>query len=330
MKQWFAIALWCVSGVSRAAGQACPADDYNQHESLALPPDLQTIVGASDGDWSATTRRIDALREHAAEEAERTSFMPLSELALTLHQILDDYDGTVATAKHLRLAELKPVTCPSEDGFPICAWEVLGTRVRVPNDTSDGFSCERKTLLASYLLAARKLVGRIEEPALRKAARDLSQFAAQWTRYVGNGYSQYPHEVLLNGWLFLDAESWTPPRNQLIALHPAVGFGTLNITESARSAALVLAVETLGYVRYLRDFRHHLGVSLAVAFPNFERDAIGLGPVLHFDGFGIGYSINPKAAQPDTVFVLLDVTRSIDDYALVQKAGGWIRERISP
>ncbi|MET0342019.1 MAG: hypothetical protein ABW252_13525 [Polyangiales bacterium] len=330
-------ALLLTALVHGAAHAQCPADDLNQASALALPPELDAIVGAPPARtkasvWSDTAERIDRLRRRAHDEAARTHLRALDALAELLGAILEGYDGTEQTAHRLRFADAQPRACgvDPQTELPSCAWEILGGQVQVPLDARPPWSCAVKTEFLGYVVAAQRLIARVADPSVAEAAEDLGKAATAWKRYVERGFSQYPHEVLLNG-LLMDEDSWGPPRHQLIAAHAAVGIGTANMREAGggrREGAMVLVVEALGYVLYLDGFRHHLGASVAGVLPNFAWGQVALGPMLHFDGIGVGYGFGLKGDQPETLFVTFDVTRGIDDGMLGKHAKRWVRDRL--
>ncbi|MDB4991304.1 MAG: hypothetical protein JWN04_6482 [Myxococcaceae bacterium] len=322
-----AVCLYLCVCQGEVRAQACPANELSSLATLPLAPKLSALLGSNGRSWRELSSAIDQLRQMAHEEYATTRLPAFQQLADVLLQILGSYDGTPGTARELRQADLKPEACPGAD-VPQCGWEVLSGSVQVPTAPDATWTCDKTTLFANYIACAQALVARMSDPLTAKADVDLKHFTAQWQRYVEDGYSQYPWEVWTNGLVFLDKTQWGPPENQLIALHPAVGFGTQNITQvgpGTRTAAFVLAVEAVGYVRYMGDFRHHLGVSLAGVLPNLEWHDAGLGPIVHFDGFGVGYNVGLKGDRPATLFMLLDVTRNIDDSLLLRKAAGAVR-----
>ncbi|MBK7642121.1 MAG: hypothetical protein IPJ19_03585 [Planctomycetes bacterium] len=101
----------------------------------------------------------------------------------------------------------------------------------------------------------------------------------RWANYLDNGYSQYPWESLVNGFV-LDIPDLGPPDHQWILLHPALGielstdnFGDMHVKEA-------LDLELLGFLKYTgKKYDNFYGGSLALSF----RDDIGpgIGAVAH-------------------------------------------------
>lgn len=328
-----ALLLSWLAGASAFAD--CPAN--HPDAKPALPATLRALADAprardERARWAETMDRLAQLERATRDEATRGALPALRGLADVLAAILDDYDGTAQTAHLLRFAAVQPGTCPPPPGgeLPRCAWQILDGEVEVPWTDQPPFDCANKTSLLAHVSVAQTLIARLADAHVLHAARDLKEAASAWRRYVESGFSQYPHEVLLNG-LWLDPASWGPAPTQLILLHPSVGLGTTNMRRQGgerRAGALVLVVEAAGYVRYLSDFQHHLGVSLAGMLPNFVGSQIGIGPMLHFDGVGVGYGFGLKHDKPQTLLVTFDVTRGIDDGMLGKLPKRWLQGRL--
>src|SRR5688572_4726663 len=128
-------------------------------------------------------------------------------------------------------------------------------------------------------LAAHWILDEYRQPGIDVVINALDRRLEAWDAYLRSGPTQYPWELYING---LPKRRWndlTPPRQQLIFLHPSAALqvrGTMNDLKREE----VLAVEWLGYVRFIRDHRASLGISALSSFPR-EAPA-NLGAMLHW------------------------------------------------
>jgi hypothetical protein len=165
------------------------------------------------------------------------------------------------------------------------------------------------------------VLAKLQAPFIADAAKRLARYDAQWERLVVSGYSQYPWEVALNG-LLQSSEGWGPSKNQLIAGHPFVGFGSGNVLgkgDTQPHAAAIVGLEVAGYLRYLSDFRQHIGVGIAGTSTNLSWRERSWGPTLHVSGFAAGYAYGFHSEE-HTFYVIVDVTRGIGQSRLAKQA----------
>ena len=109
--------------------------------------------------------------------------------------------------------------------------------------------------------------------------KDLERAMRRWDNYLDKGFSQYPWESLINGYL-IGTPDLGPPDRQFIVMHPTLGIevATDEIDEARVKEAL--NVEVFGHLWYRgEELENYFGASFAVSF----REDIdpGLGVLLH-------------------------------------------------
>jgi hypothetical protein len=328
------IALLLVLALSEPArAQSCDNALYSDRTKIEQwLSDAELVQTATNlpASWPAIASRLEAVQQKLGAEYAATKLAPLRPLEAFVAQVLASHDGSAASAHQTRVAKIAPQTCGlGEDDEPLCAWDLLDHAVQVPFEAAPPWTCEAKRRVANYTAALHHILAATLQPHFDAGSDKLGEYATAWQRLIVSGYSQYPWEVLLNGWF--QKSDWGPTPYQFIAAHPALGLGVSGVGASdgqARTAAAVIAVEALGYLHYLRQFRHHVGLSAALTVPNLRGEEVGFGPVLHVDGFGLGYGVGLGGDHAQTVYILFDITRSIDDSMLLRNAGSVIRERL--
>lgn len=135
--------------------------------------------------------------------------------------------------------------------------------------------------------AVRAVLRDFVAPLQQRAHLKVLRADRRWTNYLEHGYSQYPWEALLNGWV-LDFDAFDPPRAQWILLHPALGVEVSTVSLDELTANEALSVELAGYVGYYGDdSEHYFGGSLAMTLTEDEKP--GFGVVLHWEkSFSLG------------------------------------------
>ncbi len=114
----------------------------------------------------------------------------------------------------------------------------------------------------------------------------LGELNKAWDNYLVNGFSQYPWESYVNGYvtpgLFGHPSWYDPPKDQLVFLHPELGVLADVRNSSSADAQAALFIDAIGYVHYFGDDRGwFLGVSAAASLSN-DDVGLGLGPMFHF------------------------------------------------
>ncbi len=102
----------------------------------------------------------------------------------------------------------------------------------------------------------------------------------------------------------------------MILAHAFVGIGVGDVDlgkkgDTTSYAAAVVGLEALGYLRYFRDFRHHVGIGLAGTSPNLTWTHRGWGPVVHLSGLALGYAYGFNSDESHTLYLLIDVTHGL-------------------
>lgn len=147
----------------------------------------------------------------------------------------------------------------------------------------------RSTMLDLRLRAeaVRAVLQDFVEPVQARAHETVRAADRGWTNYLEHGYSQYPWEALVNGWL-VDYDVFHPPRAQFILLHPSLGLEVPTASFDELRANEALELEVLGYVRYRGAEReHYLGGSFVLGLSDQEKPALGF--VVHWDAsFSLG------------------------------------------
>ncbi|MCK6445317.1 MAG: hypothetical protein L6Q99_02905 [Planctomycetes bacterium] len=166
----------------------------------------------------------------------------------------------------------------------------------------------------------RAVLQHFVEPVQSAAFETIRLADAQWTNYLKNGYSQYPWEALINGKLWTFSE-FDPPNQQLILLHPTIGFEASTGSLDHLVADEVINVELLGYVGYYGDeYEHFFGGSIAASLRN-DVDP-GIGFVLHWNkSFSAGVSWHDLDDDGDPFDDEPAVYMSFDLFRYVQTEG---------
>lgn len=96
---------------------------------------------------------------------------------------------------------------------------------------------------------ARLLVD-FKRPAVRRTVHAIELARDRWAVFVDRSRSQYPWEVLANGWIVGGGTIERPPMRQIVLVHPtaAVEMTTDDIQELRAKQAL--AIEALGLIWY--------------------------------------------------------------------------------
>jgi len=152
----------------------------------------------------------------------------------------------------------------------------------------------------------------------QKAADYVTKLDQQWTKYFDESRFQYPWELGINSWRFKERGGLVPPpSDQIIFMHPSVGFRYSRQAASSFDQALVL--EIAGYYRWRwegGDTKGLIGGSLIATRTN-EPDAAktGYGVMVHLPkNMSVGVTRQPIASGHATaVIVSLDIAKLFQD-----------------
>ena len=152
----------------------------------------------------------------------------------------------------------------------------------------------------------------------QKAADYVNELDQQWKRYFDASRFQYPWELGINSYRFKERGGLVPPpSDQIIFMHPSVGFRYSRQAANSFDQALVL--EIAGYYRWRwegGDMKGLIGGSLIAARtnePNAEKT--GYGVMVHLPkNISVGVTRQPIASGHTTaVIVSLDVAKLFQD-----------------
>lgn len=166
----------------------------------------------------------------------------------------------------------------------------------------------------SVIQGVADAVGELGAPAIGLVADRVVELEKKFDRYLFEGFPMFPWEAAVNSW-FLANEHLVegPPRHQIVFAHPAAGL-VVSVEEDARSdAGASLSIEPIGWVRYTKDYRHWMGVSLLAVFPG-DRD-LGYGVAFNYDMFKLGVTWHDDdTGEHDgaAVFLGLDLYKFLD------------------
>jgi hypothetical protein len=304
-----------------ALAQSCPYLDPVTTHWQPLDADLSYARWEpSEGTWESSRARLQEL--HATMLAdERVPSAARIGLAALLLDVLGRFDGTEATANRLRRADFKPAPCAEqiEDGIPMparCAWQLPAAGADVPRaDAPDAWPCAAVKRFASYLQLIAAFLDEWNATYIRLASESLGHYARAWENYALRGYSQFPWELLVNGWIE-DEGDWGPDRFKLIVLHPSVGVLIGQPTEDQIvPLAGVLMLEAIGFVHYTQSHEQYLGLGAGLSAISVQPDALSAALLLHLASWhvGVSYGLGGQIEKEVGIFVTFDLTADLDN-----------------
>ena len=92
------------------------------------------------------------------------------------------------------------------------------------------------------------LLHKLKENERKKVISAIKKAEKRWRSYIFDGFSQYPWEALLNGYL-TSFDIQHPPKLQYLLLHPELSFEVK--TDNLQAKIEVLTVEVIGILRYV-------------------------------------------------------------------------------
>ena len=194
-----------------------------------------------------------------------------------------DFERLLATSSGADLQRFRIERRTRPGGAAFVVFSRFADSIAVTSAESDSV----KRNVCWRALAAHWILDEYRQPGIDVVINALDRRLEAWDAYLRSGPTQYPWELYING---LPKRRWndlTPPRQQLIFLHPSAALqvrGTLNDLKREE----VLAVEWLGYVKFIRDHRASLGISALSSFP--KEAPANLGAMLHWGrSFNLAY-----------------------------------------
>lgn len=236
--------------------------------------DLRNDFANSDVDWSG-------------EEDIRSKFLAeMDSLIAECAELPETSDEMQAAAYYdLYVKKLKLARFRSEDNDSAdvvffrgnMAHQIMPSYVTLTSNMQDSLAknlTEEQTLDLRLRANTIDLLGQMGWKELIQINLNAVRNAeARWVNYLDRGFSQYPWEASLNGWL-TEYSVESPPGHQFILLHPdgALELGPLRAEDATVKEALTLAL--LGWVNYYGAGGDSFwGFSCATSF----RDDMGIG-----------------------------------------------------
>ena len=125
-----------------------------------------------------------------------------------------------------------------------------------------------------------KLLNKFKEPVRKRNIEAIAKAESRWKNYINNGFSQYPWESFINGYI-TSFDIQNPPGHQWIIFHHELGVELSTKKLKQMKVKEVLTIEMLGLIDYYGDYWENFwGFSGIVTL----RDdiGIGIGGIIHF------------------------------------------------
>jgi hypothetical protein len=166
---------------------------------------------------------------------------------------------------------------------------------------------------ATVVNSVHDAVGTFGADAIGQAADRVVELEQTFDRYLFEGFPMFPWEAAVNS-LVLTKDHLVdgPPQYQIVLAHPAAGM-VVSMEGSKSDMGGTLSIEPVGLVRYTKDYRHWMGVSLLAVFPA-DRNA-GYGVAFNYDMFKLGvtwHHDNTGEYDGAAIFVGLDLYKFLD------------------
>jgi hypothetical protein len=168
----------------------------------------------------------------------------------------------------------------------------------------------------------------LQRPDRFEVVQRLYRTRIQWDRLLSRGYTQFPWELAANSAVADHRESrlckqgysgacsaaqLDPFALQLIVAHPSAGLGFRGFGadfDPRAKAVVVLNVETIGVLRYCKDFKQYYGGSFSVSMADLDFADPLLGATVHVTRWihiGYGVSVRKKTRAEGTLFAVADL-----------------------
>ncbi len=125
-----------------------------------------------------------------------------------------------------------------------------------------------------------KLLNEFKKPVREMNLKAIAKAESRWKNYINNGFSQYPWESFINGYI-TSFDIQNPPGHQWVIFHHELGVELSTKKIKQMKAKEVLTIEMLGWIDYYGDYWENFwGFSGIVTL----RDdvGIGIGGIIHF------------------------------------------------
>lgn len=162
--------------------------------------------------------------------------------------------------------------------------------------------------------ALYRLAGAVNYESVPTALARVEAQTQRWERYRTKGPLQLPHELIVNRALrgLKDkgpSASFTPPRWDLVALHPFAGV-ELRRAGNGVARSETVALEAGGFTLWFNDWKRYLGASYVVS--STAAGEVGHGALLRLGGLataGVVQRRDESGARSTMLLVQLDALR---------------------
>ena len=132
-----------------------------------------------------------------------------------------------------------------------------------------------------------RLLTDFKRPAVRRTVGSIQLARDRWATFIDEARSQYPWEVLLNGWIIGSGTIERPPMRQLVLAHPTVAVEMTTEDIQELRAKETLAIEAIGLIAYRWRNASAPGAGLSwwglSAIASIREDMRpGVGALLHY------------------------------------------------
>jgi hypothetical protein len=166
---------------------------------------------------------------------------------------------------------------------------------------------------ATVITGVGDAAGEAIAPGVERVAGRITELEQTFDRYLFEGFPMFPWEAAVNSLVLTkDHIAEGPPRYQIVLAHPAAGM-VVSMEGNKSDMGATVSIEPVGFVRYTKDYRHWMGVSLLAVFPA-DRNA-GYGIAFNYDMFKLGvtwHDDNTGDYDGAAVFVGLDLYKFLD------------------
>jgi len=183
-------------------------------------------------------------------------------------------------------------------------------------------SYEKAKNFLSFSYAAWRVTDYLNRPILTSVHAHLETLDKQWDSYFNEARSQFPWELLLNGYLYgrkiADERGLqAPPESQLILLHPSPALEYVSAADDGSRFEPAVVIELLGYNRWSwnggRQKNPWGGSLIASVSDRAGVDNWGYGGMVHYKNT---FSLGVSSRDGDLgVFVSVDLGKWINKYS---------------
>lgn len=303
----------CDPGVVRGYRAA----DVNQGWARYLPDSLLTAHAAliTAGDFPAVAR---ALASDARAMASIGGVTP-TDAALMASRFVElaDAFGALAVAPETAQPSVLAGTVKAADfqlnqvgpDYPVFA----GTPQQITVTPAMGVNAQQA--LCWPVIAADIMLTEIGAPWRARTVEKLKALAKRWDTFIGDGYSQFPWELALNG-VMRSPMDYEPPQVQFVLLHPSLSAEVRGSSLNQLTSSNALSIEALGALFYNNDHSRYAGASLVTTSVAGLNASAGVYFHLWFPQMTAGYVWRKNSAGTVTGATVV----SLDLYKFVSKS----------